>query len=1259
MESWDEKLLTAAQDGNIEDVELCVKNGANLEYTNGSFYGWTPLSLAVVKGHMEIVRYLVKEGVSFETRDQRGMTPIMYAAERGHLEIVKFMDTLGSDLKAKSKVGLTPLLFAVQRGHLEIVQFLKEKGCDLETRSQRGMTALMYAAESGNLEIVEYLASHGSILEARDTWWGETPLIFAAEGGHLEIVKHLHKKKSNLEAKTDGGMTPLMFAAEGGNLEILLYLASYGCDLETRDRDGETALHYAARNRQVEIIKCLIEQGSSPWMKTRKGHTPFDMTTIKSKDSEEEIIKKTEVMNILKTAMEKTPKDYVKKNKSAMLDRLKGKGTYKSFDMRCMVTGQFGVGKSTLVKLLIGDVIPKGRHATDGISLIEGRCGLDVNTRKWILYSPGTYEASDVVYNKVLMTSVGTDKNKPTDQLDKSQASDTSPSGSKDETLVNPNVLIQQSQSTEMPDQSTRSENITSRHSAFIASSSQTASNDGSSKKQRKQKMKSKMTEDKIRRNMEKFLKSGNFEMEVGRLIFWDFGGQYVYYTTHQTFMTYRALFLVIFDGSKRLHEHVPDVLGFPGQHTTPTQAVFLQHWVNCILTYCKAVYVGIPKILFVATHKDKIPTENIETQRKEIYNGVEELFKNHEGHDHLVLDKHIFVNATDKADPEIDVLKKTITDLTFKHPCWGEIMPNACVPLELEISVLVAKGQQILSFLELEELNSISQVSVLFPEELNDFLHFQHSLGKIVYFDTPQLRGFVIISPLLLVEVMRSFVTDITFWPKKGRIRKTFQRMSGSGIIQRKDLYHIWEQTHFDKILPYKEFIFDMLIHLDILSEQRRYDNNTGSRLPVENFFVPCMLIQRNETSFMTYECTPEKAISLAFTFKGTIIPPALPNRLISACLSMWTVKTYEGKQLLFSGFIGLSFDMAHDIVVCVEGNKILLYIVHKTSNGLIVPDIATGIKETMFTTLERISEFYQSAVHVSSNSQKLPFHVEYSCSKLECFITEETALTTDEWICDKHKLSHTNEKWNIWNQNQLKTLLNKGHIIYRRRNNEENCQGLNEGALGQKPTDIELLRFVSPCDVTTVYDLAIHLGMTKQEWEELRENYDRIEIVKCRILVNWRDRYKGKFSDIAKALSDMKCNLHMLCRVKRTEQCQIREEYMDFIPTDEILDELAQVIGVVSFQLGVELGLSITSLDIIQHDNGRDLVAQCKAILYKWRKDLTVKPTIEVLHNALVNVGKGSQCLEEIIKSKGVKKYIPEEEKDEVEKKEKKKHS
>ena len=57
---------------------------------------------------------------------------------------------------------------------------------------------------------------------------------------------------------------------------------------------------------------------------------------------------------------------------------------------------------------------------------------------------------------------------------------------------------------------------------------------------------------------MKNVLKSGNYKMKIGRLIFWDFVGQYqyVYYTTHQTFMT-SVLFLIVFDGSKDLYDVV------------------------------------------------------------------------------------------------------------------------------------------------------------------------------------------------------------------------------------------------------------------------------------------------------------------------------------------------------------------------------------------------------------------------------------------------------------------------------------------------------------------------------------------------------------------------------------------------------------------------------------------------------------------------------------------------------------------------------
>ncbi|CAC5394794.1 unnamed protein product [Mytilus coruscus] len=364
----------------------------------------------------------------------------------------------------------------------------------------------------------------------------------------------------------------------------------------------------------------------------------------------------------------------------------------------------------------------------------------------------------DVVYNKVLMTSIEEDKMKQKEKLDQHQASDTSLAGSKDDDMGNPGVLLQQSQAMSLPLTLNTSDNLSNQPPKALTLSPQTSSIVPLSRQQLKQKMKAKMTKDEIRRQLEKVLKSGKYKMKVGRLIFWDFSGQYVYYTTHQAFMTYRALFLVVFDGSKGLHDQVPDVLSFPGQHMAPTPAVFLQQWVNCILTYCKAVYTGIPKILFVATHKDKVPKEiierqrelvytgveelfkdhegrqhleDIETRRTELYSGVEELFKDHEGREHLVINNQIFVNATDKTDPEIDVLKKAITDLTFQHPCWGEAMPNASVPLELEIANLVAKGKQVLSLMEVEELNATSKcLSCLMKSSVIFFISNTH-LGK------------------------------------------------------------------------------------------------------------------------------------------------------------------------------------------------------------------------------------------------------------------------------------------------------------------------------------------------------------------------------------------------------------------------------------------------------------------------------------------------------------------------------------------------
>jgi hypothetical protein len=55
-------------------------------------------------------------------------------------------------------------------------------------------------------------------------------------------------------------------------------------------------------------------------------------------------------------------------------------------------------------------------------------------------------------------------------------------------------------------------------------------------------------------------------------VIIWDFGGQDVFYSTHQTFLTYRAIYMLVLDGSRTLDEPCPFEQYLPGKGGAKTQ---------------------------------------------------------------------------------------------------------------------------------------------------------------------------------------------------------------------------------------------------------------------------------------------------------------------------------------------------------------------------------------------------------------------------------------------------------------------------------------------------------------------------------------------------------------------------------------------------------------------------------------------------------------------------------------------------------------
>ena len=134
------KLFDAAEAGNLERVMLLVQQGEDKNQIGpgAADYDETALSVAVDKGHFDVVRFLVEQGAEMEKCDRSGNSPIAVASMCGHLEITRNLLEQGADRDKADNNGWTPLHLAAERGHLETAKLLMVYGADLNARNNDG-----------------------------------------------------------------------------------------------------------------------------------------------------------------------------------------------------------------------------------------------------------------------------------------------------------------------------------------------------------------------------------------------------------------------------------------------------------------------------------------------------------------------------------------------------------------------------------------------------------------------------------------------------------------------------------------------------------------------------------------------------------------------------------------------------------------------------------------------------------------------------------------------------------------------------------------------------------------------------------------------------------------------------------------------------------------------------------------------------------------------------------------------------------------
>nr|WP_253309278.1 ankyrin repeat domain-containing protein [Rickettsia endosymbiont of Ceutorhynchus assimilis] len=294
----DEGLLTAVQDGNLNEAEDLVSRNANVNTTD--IYSWTPLHWAAFEDRLEIARFLIKKGADINAADKGpyGKKPVHVAIENNSKDIIGFLLSKGVSINDTDKQGYTPLHYAAWRGRLEIAELLVDKGASINTAdaSTAGKKPIHVAAENNSKSIIEFLISKGvNVDEADKNGWA--PLHYAAKFDQLEVAKFLIEKGANINAADTStiGEKPIHVAAENNSKNIIEFLISKGVSVNDTDKDGRTPLYWASWNGRLDVVEYLIGKGADISAKDKDGRNPLDVAKGHQYDNVVEYLQQAEL----------------------------------------------------------------------------------------------------------------------------------------------------------------------------------------------------------------------------------------------------------------------------------------------------------------------------------------------------------------------------------------------------------------------------------------------------------------------------------------------------------------------------------------------------------------------------------------------------------------------------------------------------------------------------------------------------------------------------------------------------------------------------------------------------------------------------------------------------------------------------------------------------------------------------------------------------------------------------------------------------
>jgi ankyrin repeat protein len=263
----------AAYRGDLATVQRLIAGDKSLLNARTSSQE-TPLHRAAQAGQVEVVRFLIGQGVEVNATAYNGFTPLSLTTGGS---VAKLLIDAGADLNRKDNWGKTPLQGALQERHAEVVDAIVASGysIDLTSAVMMGRTDLVRAI------LDKDPASAKRPTAGSDLWGNTTPLGIAAGKGNREVVELLLKAGADVNEGTmiptaGGDATPLCNAVWAGHADIVELLCEHGANpTGAGGKFYRSILDWALQHAEATIVAVLVKYGALE----ANGHPGFGGTT--------------------------------------------------------------------------------------------------------------------------------------------------------------------------------------------------------------------------------------------------------------------------------------------------------------------------------------------------------------------------------------------------------------------------------------------------------------------------------------------------------------------------------------------------------------------------------------------------------------------------------------------------------------------------------------------------------------------------------------------------------------------------------------------------------------------------------------------------------------------------------------------------------------------------------------------------------------------------------------------------------------------